>query len=197
MDKGRKIILAVGGASGSIYARLLAERLISKSKAEAGYFSEIALITSKQSQEIAAYEDSTLWYDNDIFTRYDNSDFFSAPASGSACYDTMIVVPCSMGFIGRVAAGVADTLMLRAADVMLKERETLILVPRETPLSTIHIENLARLSGAGAVICPASPSFYQGAQSIEELCGTVVDRILKLAKIESPSYKWGENNKKL
>ncbi len=196
MKKGRKIILAIGGASGAIYARLIAERLIAVAQSEPDYFSQVALICSDQALAIAQHEDSAAWMDNELFTRYSNQDFFAAPASGSAAFDTMIVVPCSMGFVGRVSAGIADSLMLRAADVMLKERARLVLVTRETPLSTIHTDNLARLNHAGAIICPASPSFYSQPKSIEELCGSVVERVLKLCEIDTPSYIWGEDNKK-
>lgn len=191
MEKGRKIIIALGGASGSIYARLLAERLEAVAKQEPDFFETIALITSTQGLEVAAFEDSLEWVESLIFTRYDNDNFFAAPASGSADFDTMIVVPASVGFLGRLSAGVADTLMLRATDVMLKERGRLILVPRETPLSTIHLENMARLDRAGAIICPASPSFYAAPATIDELCQSVVDRILKLANIPSERYAWG------
>lgn len=192
MKKGRKIVLAVGGASGSIYARLFAERLRELTEKDSELFAEIALIISSQAESVAAYEDSTEWFDYDIFSRYDNSDFFAAPASGSAAYDAMVVLPCSVGFMGRVASGVADSLMLRAADVMLKERSLLIFVPRETPYSSIHIENMERLTRAGAVICPASPSFYAKPQSIEELCSSVVDRVFKLMDIECDSFRWGD-----
>lgn len=196
MKKGRKIILAFGGASGSIYARLLARRLEAVVEQDPDFFASIALISSKQAIEVATHEDSLDWTESKIFTRYSNEDFFAAPASGSAGFDTMIVVPASVGFMGRLASGVADTLMLRAADVMLKERERLIIVPRETPLSSIHINNMARLDSAGAIICPASPSFYAQPKSIEELCESVVERILKLSKIPTPSYNWGQDKDK-
>jgi 4-hydroxy-3-polyprenylbenzoate decarboxylase len=122
---------------------------------------------------------------------YDPRNFFAPPASGSAGYDTMIICPCTMGTMGRIAAGTADDLMTRSADVMLKERRRLILVPRETPFSLVHIRNMELLTQAGAIICPASPSFYSKPASIEEAVMTVVDRVLHLAGFEIDSYRWG------
>jgi 4-hydroxy-3-polyprenylbenzoate decarboxylase len=118
---------------------------------------------------------------------------FMAPfASGSAKFDTMIVCPCSMGLMGRIAAGVSDDLPTRAADVILKERRKLILVLRDTPYSLIHINNMKLLTEAGAVICPATPSFYSKPNSFEELAATVVDRVLDLSGFDLKSYRWSE-----
>ena len=102
----------------------------------------------------------------------------------------MVVVPCSMGTAGRIAAGTSDNLICRAADVMLKERRRLILVPREAPMSTIHLQNLLRLSEAGAIVCPAAPSFYSCPVDIESLCMTIVERILSFLDIDTPRYEW-------
>lgn len=113
-------------------------------------------------------------------------------ASGSARYDAMIVCPCSMGLMGRIAQGVSNDLTTRAADVMLKERRRLILVPRDAPYNLIHLENMRALTLAGAIICPASPSFYSRPQTIEEVAATVVDRVIDLAGLEISSYRWGE-----
>ena len=118
---------------------------------------------------------------NPRFTRYDNDDLFAPPASGSASFDAMVIIPCSMGMAGRVAAGISNDLTSRAADVMLKERRRLILVPREAPLSTIHLRNLTTLSECGAIICP---------QDIETLCETIIERILTLLGVEAPHYEW-------
>ena len=114
-----------------------------------------------------------------------------APASGSARYDAMIVVPCSVGTAGRIASGVSQTLIERAADVMLKERRRLILVVRETPLSLIHLRNLTALAECGAVVLPAAPSFYARPADIESLCATVTERIVALVCPEAEHYEWG------
>jgi 4-hydroxy-3-polyprenylbenzoate decarboxylase len=112
-------------------------------------------------------------------------------ASGSAGYDVMIICPCTMGTLGRIAAGVSNDLMTRAADVILKEREKLILVTREMPYSLIHLNNMKLLTEAGAIICPASPSFYSKPQTMDEVVMTVVDRVLKLAGFDFSSFHWG------
>ena len=186
MGGKRKIIVAVTGASGSVYARLLCGAL-----SRAGELGEIALIVTENGRRVAAFEDSAEWLSDSRFTRYDNNDLFAAPASGSASYDAMVVVPCSMGTAGRIASGVSDNLVCRAADVMLKERRRLILVAREAPLGAIHLDNLVRLTAAGAVVCPASPSFYSKPVTVEQLCGTIVERILSLLGIDAPHYEWG------
>ena len=185
MDRKRKLIVAVTGASGSIYARLLCERL---SRIES--VGEIALIASENGSQVAVFEDSDDWMRDPRFTRYCCGEMFAPPASGSARYDAMVVVPCSMGTAGRIAAGTSDNLICRAADVMLKERRRLILVPREAPMSTIHLQNLLRLSEAGAIVCPAAPSFYSCPVDIESLCMTIVERILSLLDIDTPRYEW-------
>jgi 4-hydroxy-3-polyprenylbenzoate decarboxylase len=117
---------------------------------------------------------------------------FAAPASGSAGWDAMVVVPCSVGSLGRIASGVSGDLIARAADVMLKERRPLILVVRETPLNLIHIRNMATLAEAGAVVLPAAPSFYSAPADMEALCATVTDRVVSLLGLGEPAYKWGE-----
>ena len=111
---------------------------------------------------------------------------------GSAKYETMIICPCSMGLLGRIATGISNDLTTRAADVILKERRQLILVPRDTPYSLIHINNMKILTEAGAIICPASPSFYRNPKTFEELAATVVDRVLDLAGFDLNTYRWGE-----
>lgn len=185
--KKKRIIVAVTGASGSLYARLLCTQL-----ASAPGVGEIALIATPNGEAVAAFEDQAQWLSSPRFTRYVNDDLFAPPASGSAGYDAMAVIPCSMGMAGRIASGVSNDLASRAADVMLKERRRLILVTREAPLSTIHLRNLTALSECGAVVCPASPSFYSRPEQIEELCGTIVERVLSLLEIDLPRYRWGE-----
>ena len=125
---------------------------------------------------------------------YGNKSFYAPFASGSSLFDTMIICPASMGTIGRIANGTSDDLIARSADVMLKERRKLILVPRETPYNLIHIENMKRLTLAGAIVCPASPSFYSNPRTIDDLVLTVVDRIIDLAGFESNGFRWMEND---
>ena len=187
MDK-KRIIVAVTGASGSCYARLLAERLLASGQVE-----RLALIVTDNGQQVAAFEDSDGWFSSEGITRYDNHDMFVAPASGSARFDAMAVIPCSMGMLGRIASGVADDLVSRAADVMLKERRRLVMVTRETPLSAIHISNMQAVTAAGAVVCPASPSFYARPHDIDGLCMSVVERVMSLLGIEDGQYRWGED----
>ena len=115
---------------------------------------------------------------------------FSSVASGSAAWDAMIIVPASMGSVGRIAAGVSQTLIERAADVMLKERRRLIIVPRETPYSLIHLRNMTTLTEAGAIVLPASPSFYSHPKTISQAIDTVVERIIAHAGIDSAHYEF-------
>lgn len=185
MERKKNIIVAVTGASGSLYARLLCTQLGTMD--EVG---EIAVIATRNGTAVMDFEDRTEWLSDSRYTRYENDDLFCAPASGSASYDAMVIVPCSMGMAGRIAGGISDDLVSRAADVMLKERRRLILVPRETPLNTIHLRNLTTLSECGAVVCPASPSFYSKPGNIESLCGTVIERIIALLGIDAPHYSW-------
>lgn len=179
-----KIIVAVTAASGAIYAQLLLERLLESDEAE-----QIALIFSRQAEEVARYEGITFPTDRRI-RRYACDDLFAPAASGSADYDAMAVVPCSAGTLGRIAAGVSQSLIERAADVMLKERRRLVLVVRETPLSLIHLRNMTTLTEAGAVILPAAPGFYARPATIEELCGSVVERTTALLGLRLPAYRW-------
>lgn len=181
-----KIVVAITAASGALYARLTLERLLSSSEV-----SEIALVYSPHAREVMAHERVVLPEDARIRTFADD-DLFAPPASGSARYDAMAVVPSTVGTVGRVAAGTAQSLIERAADVMLKERRRLVFVVRETPLSLIHLRNMAALTEAGAVILPASPSFYAAPQDIEALCGTVADRAAALLGVDIPRYEWGE-----
>ncbi len=183
----KKIVLGIGGSSGSIYARLLLERLsqIPDQVADCAIvMSENAHVNWRIEQE----DKEVSSYGHTLYEKYN----FSAPfASGSARYDTMIICPCSMGLLGRIANGISDDLMTRAADVMLKERRKLILVPRETPYNLIHIENMRQITLAGGIVCPATPSFYSKPSTIDELAMTVVDRVLDLAGFGIDTYRWG------
>lgn len=181
-----KIVVAITAASGAIYARLTLERLLASSNV-----SHIALVCSARAREVMAYEGVTLPEDRRIRVFADD-DLFAPPASGSARYGAMVVVPSTVGTVGRVAAGTAQSLIERAADVMLKERRRLVLVVRETPLSLIHLRNMTTLTEAGAVILPACPAFYAGTQDVEALCATVADRAVALLGVDMPRYEWGE-----
>ncbi|MDA3882649.1 MAG: UbiX family flavin prenyltransferase [Bacteroidales bacterium] len=182
-----KIIFAITGASGSIYAKILLEKL----HQYRNQLSEVAVIFSQNAELIWKHE---LGEEPNLFgfMEYANSDFMAPCASGSAGYDAMIVCPCSMGTLGRIAHGVSDNLLLRAADVQLKERKKLIVVTRETPYNLIHIENMKLFHMAGGIVCPANPSFYSCPQSLDEACETVVYRVLSLLGIQHYGYKWGE-----
>ena len=192
MHSKRKIIIAITGASGAVYAESLLERIGGlQEKPEV-----VALVFTEKAQEIWKFElgdeRQTTNDERNKIKVYDNKDFYAPFASGSSKYDTMIICPASMGMLGRIANGVADDLISRAADVMLKERRKLILVPRETPYNLIHINNMKLLTEAGAIILPATPSFYSKPGTIEELVMTVVDRILDIAGFEVGGYRWGE-----
>jgi 4-hydroxy-3-polyprenylbenzoate decarboxylase len=186
----RKIILAVTGASGSIYAQLLLSKLGSLKESP----EEIAVVFSDTAKEIWEYETGTKYLQEPPAKEYNNNSFDAPFASGSSHYDTMIICPASMGTLGRIANGTSDNLIARSADVILKERRRLIIVPRETPYNYIHIKNMETLTLAGAIICPASPSFYSKPQTINELIMTVVERIISLAGFESNAYQWMEND---
>ena len=179
-----KIIVAITGASGAIYARRTLEQLLASEQVE-----RIALILSDTAKQVIPHEGIEL-PSSERIELYDNHEMFSSVASGSASWDAMIVVPASMGSVGRIAAGVSQTLIERAADVMLKERRKLIIVVRETPYSLIHLRNMTTLTEAGAVILPASPSFYSKPTTIEEAVDTVVERIIAHAGIEASHYEF-------
>ena len=181
-----KIIVAITGASGGVYARLTLEQLLRAEEVE-----QIALIVSPTADEVMRHEGVTL-PEGEKIVRFGNDDMFAPVASGSAGYDAMVVVPASMGSVGRIAAGVSLSLIERSADVMLKERRRLIVVVREAPYSLIHLRNMTTLTEAGAVILPASPSFYSHPQTLEEAAMTIVERIISHLGVKLPHYKWGE-----
>ncbi len=187
-DRALKIIVAVTGASGGRYARLLLEELVAAPRVE-----RIGLIVSANGRAVMEYEGVALPASPKI-TEYACDDLFAPPASGSAGWDAMVVIPCSMGAVGRIASGVSGDLIARAADVMLKERRTLIVVPRETPLNLIHLRNLVTLTEAGAVVLPASPSFYSAPGDIDALCRTVTERVATLLGIDATRYVWKGND---
>jgi len=184
----KKVVVGVTGASGSVYAKVLFDRLVElKEQVE-----EVGVVFSTNAREVWKLELGNSDFEKLPFTIYNSNDFMAPFASGSAKYETMIVCPCSMGTMARIASGVSNDLMTRAADVILKERRKLILVPRDTPLSLIHLNNMKTVTEAGGIIAPASPSFYSNPKSFEDLAKTVVDRVLDLAGFNLESYRWSE-----
>jgi flavin prenyltransferase len=190
MKNIRKIIVAITGASGAIYAQKLIERLESLIEPP----EEIAVVFSDNALAIWEFETGIKFIAKGHTKGYNNKDLFVPFASGSSDFDTMIICPASMGILGRIASGTSEDLIARAADVMLKERRKLILVPRETPYNLIHIRSMETLTLAGAIICPASPSFYSKPTSIDELVMTVVERVISLAGFDDVRFRWMEND---
>ena len=183
-----KIVIAVTGASGSVYAKLLLDKLMQLN----GQVQEIGVVLSSNAVEVARHE-----LGNDVLLGYpvkyyDKMDFMAPFASGSGQYNQMVIVPCSMGTLGRIAQGVSGDLITRAADVILKERRRLILCVRDTPYNLIHIRNMEAVTLAGGIICPATPSFYSRPATIEEAAATVTDRIIDLMGLQQRTYRWGE-----
>jgi 4-hydroxy-3-polyprenylbenzoate decarboxylase len=184
----RKIVVAITGASGAIYAKLLLEKLQQLSV----QITEVAVVMSDNAKQVWKFE-----LDNDDYERlpykiYPKHDFMAPFASGSARFDTMVIIPCSMGTLGRIANGTSDDLVTRAADVILKERRKLILVARDMPLNLIHIRNMQTITEAGGIICPAIPSYYSKPKTVEEVAMTVVNRVIDLMGLENESYRWSE-----
>ena len=186
----RKIVLGIAGASGSIYAKMLLEKLQEMDPP----LSEIAVIFSSTARDIWIDEIGRKYLPEGIAREYDNDTYYAPFASGSSRFDTMIICPASMGVIGKISGGISGSLIARTADVMLKEKRRLIIVPREAPYSLIHIDNMKKIALAGASICPASPSFYSKPESIEDLVMTVVDRIIDLAGFHNKSFRWMHND---
>lgn len=183
-----KILVAISGASGAIYAKLLIEKLLTLKD----QWHELSVVMSSNAQEIWKTELSNDDYKNYPLTFYDKNDFNAPFASGSAKYNIMFVAPCSMGTLSRISHGISDDLLTRAADVILKERRKLLLLLRETPYSLLHIKNMEAVTLAGAIVCPATPSFYSKPATIEELAMTVVDRLIDLAGLDNVAYRWGQ-----
>ena len=182
-----KIIVSVSGASGSIYAKVLFDKLVQlKEQIEV-----VGVLMSDNAKYVWETELDNSDYNNYPFTFYDKMDFMAPFASGSANFGTMIICPCSMGTMGRIASGISNDLTTRAADVILKERRKLIIVARETPLSLIHINNMKIITEAGGIICPATPSFYSKPKTFEALAATVIDRVLTITGLDNKSYSWG------
>ncbi len=193
------IIMAVTGASGAPYAVRLLQTLVAAER-------RVSLIVSAHGMRLLATESGIgttaelrdavgggAW-DRHV-TLFDDHDRGAKPASGSALSAGMVVCPCSMGTLSAIAAGSSRSLTERAADVVLKERRRLVLVPRETPLSAIHLQNMLRVTRAGAVVLPASPGFYHRPESVLELLDFVVARVLDHLEVEhSLGRRWGESS---
>ncbi len=186
----KKIVIAITGASGSIYAKLLLDKLL-----QLRQWDEVSVVITENAKQVWQTE-----LENDPgkylgkstpFRFFGNSDFTAPFASGSGQYDTMIIIPCSMGTLGRIANGISNDLISRAADVILKERRKLVCVIRDTPYNLIHIRNMETVTLAGGIICPATPSFYSKPSTIEEVAATVVDRVLDLAGFDIKTFRWG------
>lgn len=186
----KKIAVAITGASGSMYAKVLLQKLT----ALKDQISELSVVMTANAKDVwkTELEDESF---NHIEARLFGTKDFSAPfASGSAKYDALIIIPCSMGTLGRIAAGISNDLITRGADVMLKERKRLVCVIRDTPYNLVHIKNMETVTLAGGIVCPASPSFYSKPQSFEALAATVVDRVIDLVGLQNDSFRWGDKN---
>lgn len=187
-DSKIKIVVAITGASGSVYADLLLKKL----QVLHEQIETVGVVMSENAKDVWTYELGNSDFKNIPFKVYEKNDFFAPFASGSSKFAAMIVCPCSMGTMARIASGISNDLITRAADVMLKERRKLILVLRDTPYSLIHINNMKTVTEAGGIICPASPSFYSKPKTFEELASTVVDRAIDLAGLKQESFRWSE-----
>jgi 4-hydroxy-3-polyprenylbenzoate decarboxylase len=183
-----KIVVAVTGASGSIYAKLLLDKLfLIKSQ-----WSALSIVITDNAKLVWQTELGQNDHNKYEAKYYEKNDFMAPFASGSGNYNTMIIIPCSMGTIGRIATGISNDLISRAADVILKENRKLICVVRETPYNLIHLKNMETITQAGGIICPATPSFYSKPTTIEEVVATVVDRVIDLAGLKIETFRWGK-----
>lgn len=180
-----KLVLAATGASGSLYLQRLLDQIDPATH-------EVHLVMSGHAKQVAKQEIGAFKIPKGI-AQHGENDLNVPFVSGSAKFDAMVIAPCSMATIGRIASGSSDSALLRAADVFLKERRKLILVPRETPWSLIHARNVATLIEAGAIVLPAIPSFYSRPASVVDVVDTVVWRILDQIGLPSPrTYRWAE-----
>lgn len=185
-----KIVVAITGASGSLYARLLLDKLMTIRE----QWEDLAVVMTENAKEVWRTELENEGYSGYSLNFYTQQDFHAPFASGSGRYNTMIIIPCSMGTLGRIATGMSNDLITRAADVVLKERRKLVCVVRDTPYNLVHIRNMETVTLAGGIICPATPSFYSRPRNMEELAATVVDRVLDLAGLNISTYRWGGGN---
>lgn len=191
---GRRILIAVTGASGSIYAERLIQQCVAR-------FPRVYVVATDAARQVIEHElpkggllrqilaGETPESHRDCIRLMKNDDLFSPVASGSSAPTDMVVVPCSMGSLARIAQGLSTNLVERAADVVLKQRQRLIIVPRETPLNTIHLRNMLTLSEMGVAIVPAMPAFYQHPKTIDDMVDFVVGRLLELLDIDHDLYR--------
>jgi 4-hydroxy-3-polyprenylbenzoate decarboxylase len=184
----RKTVIAITGASGSVYAANLLDKLVTAKE----QWAELSVVMTDNAREVWKMELENESWKNYPLKFYSTTDFSAPFASGSGQYDTMIIIPCSMGTLGRIAAGISNDLITRAADVILKERRKLICVVRDTPYNLIHIRNMETVTLAVGIICPATPSFYSKPKTIEQVAATVVDRVLDLAGFDIKTFRWGK-----
>ncbi len=182
-----KIVVAITGASGSVYSKVLLDKLL----AIKDQWADLSVVLTENAKEVWKTEMDNDHYKNYPVKMYGSQDFMAPFASGSGQYNIMIIVPCSMGTLGRIAGGISNDLISRAADVVLKERRKLICVVRDTPYNLIHIRNMETITLAGGIICPATPSFYSKPATIEEVAATVVDRVLDIAGLTINTFRWG------
>lgn len=183
-----KIVLAVTGASGALYAKRLMDKLLTLRE----QWQEVGVIMTGNAELVWQTELGNEDYKSYPYSFHGTMDFMAPFASGSGSFQTMIIAPCSMGTLGRIATGISNDLITRAADVILKERRKLICVVRDTPYNLIHIRNMETVTLAGGIICPATPSFYSKPTTFEALADTVVDRVLDLAGLHLKTFRWGE-----
>ncbi len=189
-DADKNIVVGITGASGSIYSKSIIQRLLSLKSC--GETISISVVISKNGLDVLRYEIGDEFLENPDLKIYDNNDFYAPFASGSAAPFAMVIAPCSMGTLGRIANGTSDNLISRSADVVLKERKKLILLIRETPLNLIHIENMRKITLAGGIVMPASPSFYMKPQNIEQLVEGISSRIIDLLGFNQNITRWGD-----
>lgn len=185
-----KLVIAATGASGAIYLQRLIEQIDCAAH-------EVHLVLSAHAEQVAAQELDRLQIPKGV-SQHTENDLNVPFVSGSAHFDAMVIAPCSMATLGRIASGSSDTALLRAADVFLKERRKLILVPRETPWNLIQARNVVTLIEAGAIVLPAIPSFYSRPKSLVDLVDTVVWRILDHIGLPNPrAFRWSDEAEKL
>lgn len=186
-------MVAVSGASGMVYPHRLLETLPKEYDTIYLSGSDNASAIIQTELEISGIDKLIPEKEKDKFRLLDPGDMFSPPASGSHDYDGLVIIPCSMGVVGRIASGISNDLITRTADVCLKERRKLILVIRETPLSLIHLRNLTTLAEAGAIVMPAAPAFYNKPQSISDIVDFITDRVLRELGCDTKLMEgWGE-----
>lgn len=187
------MVVALSGASGMVYARRLLEVLPRAYDRIYLTATDNALDIMRDELQVNRLEELLPVDEQSKFCIFSSTDLHSSPASGSHRYDGMVVVPCSVGVVGRIAAGISNDLVTRAADVCLKEGRKLVLVLRETPLNLVHLKNLTLLAQAGATILPAAPAFYNKPQTVSDLVDYIVDKILCVLGVDFRLVKeWGE-----